>query len=289
LANTFNEVFPEAANVQSNELELREQAWPPIIGEYLILSNNSPIAVSTLANSKLIEEIYNNKPQEVCIVGKLETENIGIEKIIKNTITNPNIHVLLLCGAESEGHYSGQTLLSLINNGVDENMRVIKSFGKKPVLVNTSHEEIETFRQQVQVVDLIGCEDLEIITQKIKEIFNILPLNNFKNQCKIPTIEISNIEVVQAKGKEPEKIKLDQAGYFVITPNPENSVITVEHYSYKNKLLRVIEGKDARSIYLTLIENNWASDLGHAAYLGKELSRAELSIKLGFKYVQDGA
>lgn len=289
MTNTFNEVFPKATNIQSDELELREQVWPPIIGEYSILSKSSPIAVSTLANDQLSEEIYNSKPKGVCIVGKLETENIGIEKIIKNTITNPNIRVLLLCGTESEGHYSGQTLFSLINNGVDENMRVIKSSGRKPVLVNTSQKEIKIFRKQVQVVNMIGCEDLEKITEKIKETYNNLPVTDFKNEYEFTPIKISCIEVVQAKGKEPEKIKLDKAGYFVVIPNPENKVITIEHYSYKNQLLRVIEGKDARSIYLTIIENDWVSDLSHAAYLGKELSSAELSIKLGFKYIQDGA
>jgi len=31
------------------------------------------------------------------------------------------------------------------------------------------------------------------------------------------------------------------------------------------------------------------SQLSHAAYLGKELAIAELSLKYGFTYVQDGA
>lgn len=289
MENTFNEVFPKATNVQSNEFEQREHAWPPIIGEYKILSSNFPIAVSTLADGQLSEKIFQRKPKGVCIIGKLETENIGIEKIIKNIITNPHIRFLLLCGAESEGHYSGQTLLSLFNNGVDENMRVIQSRGRKPILVNTDQEEVKNFCQQVQVVDMIGCGDLEKITEKINEIFNNWPVTKFKNKYQIPITKIPDIEMVQAKGKEPEQIKLDKAGYFVIIPNTENKVINVEHYSYKNQLLRVIEGKDSRSIYLTIIENDWVSDLSHAAYLGKELSRAELSIKLGLKYVQDGA
>jgi tetrahydromethanopterin S-methyltransferase subunit A len=51
----------------------------------------------------------------------------------------------------------------------------------------------------------------------------------------------------------------------------------------------VIEGQDARSIYWTIVKNGWVTQLSHAAYLGKELAKAELSIKMGFKYVQDGA
>jgi len=63
----------------------------------------------------------------------------------------------------------------------------------------------------------------------------------------------------------------------------------LKYYSYQNKLLRIIEGRTARDIYLTLIEKGWVSDLTHAAYLGKELARAELSLQTGLKYVQDGA
>ena len=42
------------------------------------------------------------------------------------------------------------------------------------------------------------------------------------------------------------------------------------------------------SIYKTIIENGWISQLSHSAYLGRELAKAELSIKYKFKYVQDG-
>ncbi len=82
---------------------------------------------------------------------------------------------------------------------------------------------------------------------------------------------------------------MDKAGYFVILPLQEKGTISVEHYSYDDKLLRTIEGKDARSLYWTVIENNWVTQLLHAAYLGKELEKAELALKYGLKYSQDGA
>ena len=82
---------------------------------------------------------------------------------------------------------------------------------------------------------------------------------------------------------------MDESGYFVVIPQPDSAIITLEHYSYDNKLLRVVEGKVARDIYWTTVENGWVTQLSHAAYLGKELAKAELSIELGFRYVQDGA
>lgn len=106
------------------------------------------------------------------------------------------------------------------------------------------------------------------------------------------TREIQSAKIVTApiiQAKETRKIEMDKAGYFVIIPQTQNGIITVEHYSYENQLLRVIEGKDAVSIYKTIIENGWVTQLSHSSYLGKELTKAELSMKLGFRYIQDSA
>jgi tetrahydromethanopterin S-methyltransferase subunit A len=84
-------------------------------------------------------------------------------------------------------------------------------------------------------------------------------------------------------------VKLAKAGYFVILPRAEQGVISVEHYAYDNMLLHVIEGPNARGIYSGIIHHGWVTELSHAAYLGKELARAELSLQFGFKYIQDGA
>ncbi len=93
--------------------------------------------------------------------------------------------------------------------------------------------------------------------------------------------------VVASEPSEP--VVLDKAGYFVILPSAERNVIVVEHYAYDNTLLRTIEGAGARALYKTIVANGWVSELSHAAYLGKELARAEMSIQHGIKYVQDGA
>ena len=291
--NIFNQAFPEAAQAQSLScaFEVRDQTWPPVPGEYFAFCNGQscPVAVSTLASVELSERLSTMRPKELCIVGKTETENIGIDKVIKNTITNPTIRFLLLAGKDSKGHQPGRTLLALWENGVDENMRVIGSPGKHPILRNVTREEVEASRKQVQVVDLIGCEDVKIIIDKLKELSQELSSSCGCEESSEETkpVRISTVSVIQAK--EPAKVEMDKAGYFVIIPQLEKGIITVEHYSYDNKLQRVIEGKNARSIYWTIIENGWVTQLSHAAYSGKELERAELSMRYGFKYVQDGA
>jgi tetrahydromethanopterin S-methyltransferase subunit A len=94
-------------------------------------------------------------------------------------------------------------------------------------------------------------------------------------------------KIVEAIDKDPYHIELDEVGYFVIKPDYEASRIYAKYYNYENELLCVIRGKDARSIYWTIIENQWVSDLSHAAYLGKELAFVEMAIRNGVEYVQE--
>jgi len=223
------------------------------------------------------------------MVGKTETENIGIDKVVKNTITNSTIRFLLLVGSDPQGHHSGRTFLALAENGVDANMRVIGSPSRRSILRNVTRKEVEAFRKQVQVVDRIGCEDAARIAETVRELARI---SQPSPGCAAEPPESKPVQVATAptvQATVPGKVELDKAGYFVIIPQPEKEILTVEHYSYDNKLLRVIAGKTAKDIYLTVIENGWITQLSHAAYLGKELARAELSMKMGCKYVQDGA
>lgn len=291
--NIFNQAFPKTIQTPSLScaFEVRDQTWPPVPGEYFAFCNGQscPVAVSTLASVGLSEGLASMRPKELCIVGKTETENIGIDKVIKNTITNHTIRFLLLAGKDPKGHHSGRTLLALGENGVDEGMKVIGSPGKRPILRNVTREEVDIFRKQVKIVDMIGCEDVEKVVEKLKELSQELGSSCGCEESSEETkpVRISTVSVIQAK--EPAKVEMDKVGYFVIIPQPENGIITVEHYSYDNKLQHVIEGKDPRSIYLTIIENGWVTQLSHAAYLGRELAKAELSIELGLKYVQGGA
>jgi len=49
----------------------------------------------------------------------------------------------------------------------------------------------------------------------------------------------------------------------------------------------IIAGKNAKSISDTIIKNDLISRLDHAAYLGRELKKAEIALKLGKNYIQD--
>ena len=296
--------YPSLASstLSSCEMKVTSNSWPPVEGEYTVLDTSAPVAVSTLGSTRLEEKLAKSGTAGLCIVGKTETENIGIDKIVKNVVANPAIRVLVLAGKDTPGHKSGRTIHALWKNGVDRNRRVIGSDGRRPILKNVTVSEIKKFRQQITIEDMMGCENTRTIKRAIKDLaaqFPALPDSgcgchgDCSDQPAVAPISVTMpspaISKVKAKKFSKSAIKLDKAGYFVILPSKKTSSLLVEHYSYDNRLLRKIEGKNGRDIYLTIIENNWVSDLGHAAYLGKELARAELSIKKGLKFVQDGA
>jgi tetrahydromethanopterin S-methyltransferase subunit A len=266
----------------------KQAEWPYVPGTYFVSDPGAPVAVCTLGSVELAPLVAADPPTGLCITGKVETENIGIEKIIKNVLSNPAIRFLLCVGNEPPRHLTGATMVALFENGIDGEKKIPGSPGMRPMLPNTSVEEVEAFRAQVEPVVMIGCTDVSEIHAKVSELAARAPERTstaFRPPATIGQDEA--VERVTATGEDPLRIKLDKAGYFVV--NIEEGVILVEHYSYKEKLLRIIEGTDARSIYLTIVRNGWVSKLDHAAYIGKELTKAELSIEHGFTYLQDGA
>ena len=266
----------------------RGREWPFVPGTYTVVDPAAPVAVCTLGSVSLAPAVAREAPAGLCIAGKVETENIGIEKIIKNVISNPAIRFLVCAGKEPPKHLTGATILALFANGIDDRHRIPGSPGMRPVLPNTTSEEVEIFRNQVVPIDLIGLESVTDIHNEISKLSDYRPNTDVVIE-ESPTANSLDhrVEHVRATGTDPLKIKLDKAGYFVI--NIDDHRLLIEHYSYKEKLLRTIEGEDARSIYLTLIRNGWVSRLDHAAYLGRQLTRAELSIRYGFDFRQDGA
>ena len=97
---------------------------------------------------------------------------------------------------------------------------------------------------------------------------------------KSPTTKL----IVAEPSKEWEP---DSEGFFVILTDDASESIICEHYTTESIRNEVIKGRDAVSIYKTAIRRGLLSRLDHAAYLGKELANAELSLRLREKYVQD--
>jgi tetrahydromethanopterin S-methyltransferase subunit A len=270
-----------------------DQSWPVVAGEYVATCTGSdcPVAVSTLASTELADELARRHPSGLCIVGKTETENIGIDKVVKNLVANPTIQYLIVAGRDPAGHRSGQTLMALAANGVDEQMRVVGSLGKRPILRNVTPAEVEGLRNQVRLVDLIGCEDADRVIASIEELAaanssTTAATCECGGACASTSSPSTSIpEVIVAR--PAERVEMDRAGYFVIMPDLKRKLIVVEQYAYDNQRLHTIEGTASRDLYRAIIDAGWVTQLSHAAYLGKELATAELSLRHGFSYIQD--
>jgi tetrahydromethanopterin S-methyltransferase subunit A len=131
-------------------------------GEFTACSPHGCVAVVLL-------NISYDPPESVAIYGRLKTENIGIEKIVANTISNPHIRFLVICGDDIRGHRSGSSLLALHRNGIDANHRIIDAPGAIPYIENLKEEAIKRFQAQLSVIDLLGEKEKEKIDEKIAE------------------------------------------------------------------------------------------------------------------------
>jgi len=78
---------------------------------------------------------------------------------------------------------------------------------------------------------------------------------------------------------------MDERGNFII--EVEDNEIVIKHYSSDEVLLSTYKNKKAMPIYLEMSRNNAISIISHALYIGTELQKAELAIKLGIEYKQD--
>jgi tetrahydromethanopterin S-methyltransferase subunit A len=142
-----------------------DDSWPPVRGEYVVGNPQARVAVVTLAS------LLGIKGASIC--GPCKTENLGVEKIVANVISNCNIRFLLICGAESRGHLPGETLLALHRNGIDLQGRIVGSRGAIPFIQNLGPEAVKRFQEQIELVDCIGLEDQAEIEGLI-EMYNSL-------------------------------------------------------------------------------------------------------------------
>ena len=140
--------------------------WPVVSGDYIVGDPASPVAVVTLASHN--EDI--GAAAGAAISGPCKTENLGIEKVIANTVSNPNIRFMILCGAEVQGHITGESIKALHANGCDpEKKKITGAPGAIPFVENIPMDGVERFQNQMEIVDLIDIEDAGQITAKVKE------------------------------------------------------------------------------------------------------------------------
>ncbi len=282
-AGAFSDVMPDAA-LCPTEAPSERAGWPPLPGDYSVLRFGASVAVCTLNSEELAKGLARVTPEGLAIVGTMHTENLGIERVIKNTLANPNIRFLLLCGEDTQqavGHLPGQSFASLFSNGLDAQGRIIGARGKRPVLKNVSADEVHAFLKQVELVAMIGETDSGTVADGIRACTARNP-GTYSHPYQDTAPE-------RIRATEAKRLILDKAGYFVIYPDARAHHLIVEHYTNHGVLNCILEGASTAALYSEAIERQLLTRLDHAAYLGRELARAEKSLLDGTPFVQDAA
>jgi tetrahydromethanopterin S-methyltransferase subunit A len=148
--------------------------YPPEEGCYIRGNDYSPVAVVVILRwmreetppdiEKLVRVAVESG---AALAGTLQTENIGLEKVVCNIVSNPNIRYLVVCGPESPGHLVGDAILALAKNGTDGRSRIVGTEAPTPYLFNIPPEFVERFREQVTVIDLINEGSPEVLRQAV--------------------------------------------------------------------------------------------------------------------------
>lgn len=147
------------------EIRKKEPAsgYPPEEGCYLRGNDYSPVALVVILKwsreelPQSIEQLVRTGLESgAALSGTLQTENVGLEKVICNIVANPNIRYLIVCGPESPGHLVGDCIRALYENGIDENRRIIGTKAPAPYLFNIPEDWVDRFINQTKLIDLVN-------------------------------------------------------------------------------------------------------------------------------------
>ena len=103
-----------------------------------------------------------------------------------------------------------------------------------------------------------------------------------------------DFEVIRTKPYDDYKDHRNDDGcYTLIRIYWDTHEIGVAICDYQHTILKEFRGKRSNDIYVAIFKfndehkKNWFKVLDHAAYLGKELKKAEMCMAIGTEYVQE--
>lgn len=146
--------------------------WPILYKQVLqVKDSTNPVGVAVMWTERsVVADILKN--ENYCAIGNLYS-SAGISAMIRNVYANPGIRKIVLWGADLSR--SGQALLSLMKNGVDENFFIVGDEKKGQIEKEIGQEAINLFRESVEIVNLRG--------KSVSELQNVVrKLNGFKDK-----------------------------------------------------------------------------------------------------------
>ena len=128
------------------------------------------IAVCTLSSMALLKKISNDAIMDkLLIVGRLFSENKGIEQLIQFCTVSPTMRYLILCGKDTNGHYPADALMNLMHFGLDEKNKIIGTTAPYP-FIRCHPKLVNKFREQIKLIDLRECYDMDKIIETVNNL-----------------------------------------------------------------------------------------------------------------------
>lgn len=128
------------------------------------------VGICTLSSMDLLKKISRNPLMDkLLIVGRLFSENKGIDHLIQFCTNTSTMRYLILCGKDTSGHFPADALMNLRQNGLDENNKIIGTKAPYP-FINCPVHLVNRFREQIKLIDLRECYDLSKITETVNDL-----------------------------------------------------------------------------------------------------------------------
>jgi len=127
--------------------------WPILYKQVLQVKDpTNSVGVAVMwTERQVVKNILKNV--RYCAIGNLYS-SAGISAVIRNVYANPHIRKIVLWGADLSR--SGQALMALMANGVDENFFILGDEKGGQIEKEIGREAIDLFRTSVEVINLRG-------------------------------------------------------------------------------------------------------------------------------------
>lgn len=156
--------------------------WPILYKNVLLVKDpKNPVGVSVMwTQRQVVANLLTDF--NYCAIGNLYS-SAGISAMIRNIYANPHIRKIVLWGADLSR--SGQALMALMQNGVDDNYFIVGDEKKGQIEKEIGKDAIELFRKSVEVVNLRGKPVTEL--QSTIQQYNTTTMEPFTDPKVFPT------------------------------------------------------------------------------------------------------
>lgn len=258
----------------------RAEKWPFVAGRYHVIDDTAPVIVVMPDNEVLAETLAALSVRGLCMISSNCQSASDVEKLTRNVEANLAVHCIVMVGGEGGKDYPALQALSAI---FDDDQSISE---KARRIAHGARGKLKTFdfaalQKRVSVVNMLDCNEVDKIVAGVIKYGTEgqRPDAGFLVQGHDTTL---GVQRVIAPTSISHAYQNDKAGKYIIGTD-KNSIV-VEHYNSKGELLRLVQGKSARDICIMLIRNGWVSRLDHAAFLGRELTLAEIAMQQGVPY-----